>query len=153
MKNLKTVFLSLNAIKPVYVITFIDGIVFFYAFKLTTTSSGYGFVFAFATGKILGVFLGNKLEKKLAFGLVEIDVYKHKIQGVILADSLRNQGYSVTTSVGYGIEGTERLILKIILPRNRFNDFHDLLQSDGKVNMSVKKVSSIYGKVGIANLL
>lgn len=152
LKNLKTVCLSLNAIKPVYIITFIDGIVFFYAFKLTTTSSGYGFIIAFALGKITGVFLGNLLEKKLALGLLEADVYKHKLEGKCLADELRNQGYTVTTSIGYGVEGSERLLLKVILPRNRFLDFHNTLKDFGNVHMSVKKISKIYGKVGIVGL-
>lgn len=149
LKNLKTVFLSQNAIKPVYITTFIDAIVFVYTFKLTTTSSGYGFIVTFALGKIFGVFLGNKIERKLAYGLLEVDVYKHKIQGKLLADSLRNQGYSVTTTVGYGMDGVERLVLKIILPRNGFTDLHETLKKDGNVNMSVKTISKTYGKVGV----
>ncbi|AHM57801.1 hypothetical protein EAL2_808p02960 (plasmid) [Peptoclostridium acidaminophilum DSM 3953] len=149
--NLKTTFLAQKAIKPVYVTTFIDAIIFVYAFKLTTTSSGYGFVLAFAVGKMFGVFLGSKIEKKLAFGLFEIDVYKHPIPGKLLADNLRVQGYSVTTTLGYGIEGTERLILTIILPRNHFSDFHEMLKQHGNVNMSVKSISQTYGKVGGMN--
>lgn len=149
LKNLKTVFLSQNAIKPVYITTFIDAIVFVYTFKLTTNSSGYGFIITFALGKIFGVFLGNKIERKLAYGLIEVDVYKHKIQGKLLADSLRNQGYSVTTTIGYGMDGIERLVLKIILPRNRFAHLHETLKKDGNVNMSVKTISKTYGKVGI----
>lgn len=151
LKNLNTVFMSQNAIKPVYITTFIDSVVFLYAFKLTTTSSGFAFVLVFALGKLLGVFLGNKIEKKLAYGLLEVDVYKHTEQGKVLADALRNQGYSVTTTVGYGVEGLERLMLKIILPRNCFSDLHELLKKDGNVNMSIKTISNVYGKVGIVN--
>lgn len=149
LKNLKTVFLSQNAIKPVYVTTFIDSVVFLYAFKLTTTSSGFAFVIVFAVGKLLGVFIGNLIEKKLAFGLLEVDVYKHMEQGKILADVLRDEGYSVTTNIGYGVLGIERLMLKIILPRNSFSDLHELLKKDGNVNMTIKTISSVYGKVGI----
>lgn len=148
LKNLKTVFLSQNAIKPVYITTFIDSVVFFYAFKLTTTSSGVAFVFVFAIGKLVGVYLGTIIEKNLAYGLLEVDVYKHKDQGKLLADNLREQGYSVTTTVGYGVMGLERLMLKIILPRNRFADLHEILKKDGNVNMTTKTISSVYGKVG-----
>lgn len=151
LKNLNTVFLSQNAIKPVYITTFIDSIVFFYAFKLTTASSGYAFILVFALGKLLGVFIGNKIENKLAYGLLEVDVYKHKEQGKILADTLRDQGYSVTTTIGYGVEGLERLMLKIILPRNGFSNLHELLKEDGNVNMSIKTISDVYGKIGIIN--
>ncbi len=148
LKNLKTSFLAQKAIKPVYVTTFIDSIVFLYAFKLTAVSSGYGFFLAFAAGKMFGVFLGNKIEKKLAYGLLEVDVYKHMTSGKQLADILRNEGYSVTTTIGYGMDGCERLILKTVLPRNNFNDFHQLLKSDGNVHMSVKSINQIFGKVG-----
>ncbi len=151
--NLKTAFLAQKAIKPVYVTTFIDAIVFVYAFKLITSSSGYGYILSFALGKIFGVFLANKIEKKLALGLVEIDVYKHPGAGKILADNLRDQGYSVTTTVGYGVEGKERLILKIILPRKQFTDFHGLMEQYGKVNMSVKSITKAYGKVGGINMI
>lgn len=151
LKNLKTVFLSQNAIKPVYITTFIDSIVFFYAFKVTTTSSGITFIIAFALGKLIGVFLGNLIEKKLAYGLLEIDVYKHSEKGKILADALRNHGYSVTTTVGYGVQGVERLMLKIILPRNCFSDLHEILKQDGNVNMTIKTISNVYGKVGLVH--
>jgi len=40
MSNLKTTFLAQKTIKPVYVITFIDALVFVYACKLIANSSG-----------------------------------------------------------------------------------------------------------------
>lgn len=150
--NLKTAFLAQKAIKPVYITTFIDAIVFVYAFKLITSSSGYGYVLSFAVGKIVGVFLANKIEKKLAIGLIEIDVYKQLDSGKVLADNLRDLGYSVTTTVGYGIEGKE-LILKVILPRKQFPDFQGIIKHYGKVNMSVKSINKTYGKIGGTTVL
>jgi len=148
MGNLKTTFLAQKTIKPVYLITFIDALVFVYAFKLIASSSGYGYILAFALGRISGVFLASKIEKKLAFGLLEINVYKHPAPGKILADTLRDQGYSVTTTLGYGMGGKERLILTTILPRKQFPDFHGIMEQNGKVNMSVKSITKTYGKVG-----
>jgi len=146
--NLKTTFLAQKAIKPVYITTFIDAIILVYALKLVSNSSGYGFLFSFALGKMGGVLLANKIENKLALGLFEINVYKHPSQGKILADTLRDLGYSVTTSVGYGIEGKARIILTIIMERKHFPDFHEIIQQDGKVNMLVKPISKTYGKIG-----
>jgi len=65
-----------------------------------------------------------------------------------LADSLREQGYSVTTTLGYGIEGKKRLIITAILPRKQFPDFRGIMEQDGNVNMSVKPITKTYGKVG-----
>lgn len=153
MSNLRTNFLAQKTIKPVYVITFIDALVFVYAFKLIATSSGCGYILAFALGRISGVFLASKIDKKLAFGLLEVNAYKHPEEGKILADTLREQGYSVTTTLGYGMEGKERLILTAILPRKHFSDFHEIMEQGGKVNMSVKSISKTYGKVGDINAL
>jgi len=148
MANLKTTFLAQKTIKPVYLITFIDALVFVYACKLIANSSGFEYILAFALGKISGVFIANKIENKLAIGLLEINVYKHPKPGKLLADSLRDQGYSVTTTLGYGFEGKKRLILTTILPRKQFPDFRDIMEQDGKMNMSVKPITKTYGKVG-----
>lgn len=153
MGNLKTSFLAQKTIKPVYLITFIDALVFIYAFKLIAASSGYGYILAFALGRLSGVFVASRIEKKLAFGLLEIDIYKHPAEGKLLADSLRELGYSVTTTLGYGMEGKERLVLTAILPRKQFPDFYALMEEDGKVNMSVKTVTKTYGKIGAVNVL
>ncbi|MFA5385682.1 MAG: hypothetical protein WC364_13685, partial [Eubacteriales bacterium] len=96
--------------------------------------------------------LANKIEKKLALGLLEISIYKHSSPGKLLADTLREHGYSVTTTVGYGIEGKERLVLTIILSRKHFPVFYRLIEQYGKVNMSVKSITKIYGKVGGINV-
>lgn len=146
--NLKTLFLSQQAIKPVYVATFLDAIVFAYAFKLIAASTGYGYIISFALGRLIGVFLANQIEKKLAFGLIEVTVFKHPEQGKTLADQLRCEGYSVTTTIGYGLVGKERLVLTIIIPRKKFAALKDTLEQDGKINMTVKPVTKTYGKVG-----
>lgn len=145
--NLKAVFLSQKAIKPVYITTFLDAIIFSYAFKLIADSSGYGYVISFALGRICGVFLANKIEKKLAIGLLEIDVHQELGSGKILADKLREIGYSVTTTIGYGEYGKQKIILTITLPRKQFQELKEILEEDEKVNMSVKTVSKTYGKI------
>ena len=151
--NLKTIFLAQKAIKPVYLITFIDAVVLVYAFQLISNSSGYGFILAFALGKLLGVDLANRIDKKLALGLLEIEVYKPTEPGKILADTLRARGYYVTTTVGYGLEGKGRLILTTILPRKEFRALHELIEQDGKVNMSVKSITKTYGNLTGINLV
>ena len=152
LANLKTNFLAQKTMIPVYIITLIDSLVFVFALKLISSSSGYGFILSFAIGRMLGVFLANKIEKKLALGLLEISIYKHSSPGKLLADTLREHGYSVTTTVGYGIEGKERLVLTIILSRKHFPVFYRLIEQYGKVNMSVKSITKIYGKVGGINV-
>lgn len=146
--NLKTIFLSQKNVKPVFVTTFLDAIIFAYAFKLIAGSSGYAYILSFALGRIFGVFLADRIEKKLAFGLLEINVHKHLDSGKILADKLREIGYSVTTTIGYGTLGKQKLVLSIILPRKQFPELKEILDQDGNINMSVNAISKTYGKVG-----
>ena len=92
--------------------------------------------------------MGDLIDKKIAIGLLEITVYKHTGEGKVLADQLRASGYSVTTGMGYGIEGKHRLILNIIVTRKEFPELRELLLKSGRVNMAIKNVTKVYGKVG-----
>lgn len=144
---MRTIFLSKQTIKPVYVTTFLDALLFAYAFKLISVSSGFVFILVFAMGRIAGVFLGDLIDKKVAIGLLEITVYKHAEEGKVLADLLRAKGYSVTTEIGYGMEGKNRLVLNIITSRKDFPELKEILFK-GKINMAIKNVAKVYGKVG-----
>lgn len=146
--NLKTVFLTKKLVRPVYVITFIDAVILAYAFKVIADSSGLACVIVFAAGRLFGVYLSNYIDDKLAYGDVEVSVYKHLEDGIVLADELREQGYSVTTYKGYGINGKERLIVEIVVPRKQLPEVKKILASEGKVNMAVKDVAKTYGKIG-----
>ena len=145
---LRAIFINKQAIKSVYLTTFLDSIVCIYTFKLISASSGLAFILAFALGRIAGIFLGNLIDKRLAIGLLEITVYKHVAEGKLFADQLRSEGYSVTTEMGYGIEGKNRLILIITVNRRDFPELKDLILKSGKVNMSIKNVMEVYGKIG-----
>ena len=47
-------------------------------------------------GKIYGSFLGNKLEDRLALGILEVDIFlNHKYKMIELAENLREEGYTV----------------------------------------------------------
>lgn len=150
--TLKAIFLSKQIIKPVYFTTFIDAVIFAYAFKLIAESTGFLYVLVYALGRITGVFIGNAIEKKVAIGLVEITAYKHPQEGKVLADELRDKGYSVTTTVGYGLEGKSRLVLTIIIPRRDLSEVKEMLIKSGNVNMSVKDIKSVSGKVGCVSV-
>ena len=82
-----------------------------------------------------GVFLGNIIDNKLALGTIEITVNKHLDEGMMLADTLRDKGYSVTTFKVTEWKEKERLVLSIVTPRKRLAEVTDILHSDGKVNI------------------
>lgn len=146
--NLRTIFLARRMMQPVYATTFLDALVFAVALKAISTSSGLACVLVFAAGRLFGVFIAQFVDKRLALGTMEITINKHMEEGVALADRLREEGYSVTTLKGYGINGTERLVLTVIAPRRHLPQLQEILVSEGKVNMAIKDVSRTYGKIG-----
>lgn len=141
-------FISKKIMKPVYITTFIDAIIFSYALKLIANSEGAAFIIAFASGKLFGLFLGDIIEEKLAIGVIEITIYKHMEDGIELADKLRELGYSVTTKKGYGVEGKPRLEIDIVTHRRDYYKLMEELKPEGKLNMVVRSVNKIEGKVG-----
>lgn len=144
--NLKTILLTKRVMKLVYVTTFIDAMVFALAFKCLATSSSLLFLLFFAAGRLSGVYLGSLIERKLALGTLEVSIHKHWQEGIKLADQLRTLGYSVTTFKGYGINGNDRLVITVVIPRRELAELKPLLGS--RVNMTVKDVSKTYGKIG-----
>ncbi len=146
MGNLKTVFLSRQITKPVYIATFIDAIIFTYAITLVANSPSVAFIISYAAGKLLGVYTGELIDKKLALGVVEVTINKHLEDGIELADRLREIGYSVTTVKGYGIHGKPRLMLQVIIPRKHLNKLNEYL--DESPNYAIRDVTRTYGKIG-----
>lgn len=144
--NLKTILLAKRAMRLVYITTFIDAMIFALAFKCLTSSSSLAFIIVFAAGRLCGAYLGSLIERKLALGTLEVSIYKHLQEGIDLADKLRALGYSVTTFKGYGVNGNQRLVVTVIIPRRELTELKPLLGS--KVNMSIKDVSKTYGKIG-----
>lgn len=146
LSNLKTILLTKRVMKLVYVTTFIDAMVFALAFKCLATSSSLVFLIFFAAGRLGGVYLGSLIERKLALGTLEVSIHKHWQEGIKLADQLRTLGYSVTTFKGYGINGNDRLVITVVIPRRELAELKPLLGSS--INMTVKDVSKTYGKIG-----
>ncbi|WP_054692498.1 hypothetical protein [Syntrophomonas palmitatica] len=146
--TLKTIFILKKLNQQVYVVTFLDAMIFAYSFKLVANTSGIACIIVFAAGRLFGICLSNYIDAKLAYGDIEVEIYKHPQNGIALADYLREIGYSVTTYIGYGIGGKERMVISIITPRKQFPALKKILAADGKINMSIKDIGKTYGKVG-----
>ncbi len=146
--TLKTLFISKQMIKPVYFVVFSDALLFSYAFKLVSDSSNISYIFAFALGKVLGIYLADIVEKKIAFGLLEVSVYAGRKKGKEIADFLRSQGYSVTTHIGFGMKGKGRLVINIIARRKEYEKLNSILaEFNDNVTMSVTEIRSVTGKL------
>lgn len=146
--TLKTLFISKQMIKPVYFVVFSDALLFSYTFKLVSDSSNVIYILVFAFGKVLGIFLADVIERRIAMGLLEISVYAGREKGKGIADFLRNQGYSVTTHVGFGMRGKGGLILNIIVKRKDYEKLNRILtRFNENITMSVAEIKLVTGKL------
>lgn len=146
--TLRTILLSKKIVKPVYVTTFIDSIIFVYTVTLVAKASTFAYVLAFAGGRVLGIYVGNLIESKLAIGTIAVVVYKHINSGQLLAERLRYCGFSVSMQIGFGIDGQETLILTIVTDRKHWPLLNRIIrESDNTINMYVKSLDTAKGTI------
>lgn len=148
--TLKTIFTAKKYFKPVYVIVFIDAIIFASVISKVTSGGEYLYILAFAVGKMLGVFVGGAIEEKLAIGLIEADItVSEKNRMITISDQLRNKGFSVNTMVTYGIHGNKRYVIEVTAKRKDIDNIKKILYSvdSNEPTMTIKEVSNVYGKV------
>lgn len=146
--TLKTIFIAKKIMKPAYLVIFVDSIVFAYGFKMIATEDSFWLIVSFSAGKVVGAYLADIIDSKMAFGLMEVTIYAKKEKAMEMADALRNIGFSVTTVKGYGMHGHDRFEVNIALKRKEFNLIHEFLKKYGYSNttMLVREISSFSGK-------
>lgn len=146
--TLKTLFISKQMIRPAYLVVFSDALLFSYTFKLVNASSDIIYILAFALGKVFGIYLADIIERKIAIGLLEVSVYANRDKGKELADFLRNQGYSVTTHIGFGMKGKGKLLINIIVKRKDYEKLNNLLtEVNENITTSVTEIRTVTGKL------
>ncbi|MCG4586181.1 DUF5698 domain-containing protein, partial [Anaerosalibacter bizertensis] len=75
LSTLKTILISKKIMNPVYLLVFVDAIIFANIVGKVTSSDGLHFTIAYALGRSAGVFIGNKIEERLALGILEVDLF------------------------------------------------------------------------------
>lgn len=149
--TLKTIFISKNMKNPVYIVTAVDALVFAFVIKSISNGDNIITILAFVLGKVVGVYVGQIVDGKLALGILDISLFTKEAKGIELADTLRDIGYSVTTQKGYGYNGSERFIVNITIARKEMDFLLELLTKFGfdKATMIIKEVKSVNGKIKI----
>ncbi|TAH62798.1 MAG: hypothetical protein EWM50_04910, partial [Gottschalkiaceae bacterium] len=99
LATLKTILMSKKIMNPVYLLVFADAMIFATILSKVTSSEGLQFTIAYALGKTVGVFIGNKIEDRLALGILEVDLFLNDKSKVIeISKRLRETGYTVNNS-------------------------------------------------------
>ena len=150
LATLKTILTSRNIMNPVYVLSFADAVIFAATISKVSSSDGLHYTISYALGKTLGVYIGNKLEEKLALGILEVDIFlSDKDKMIKVAEELRNEGYTVNNFLARGNNGDRRYKVEVVIKRKEFKILQGILHDCGVMEptLKVKSLNSITGKI------
>lgn len=80
------------------------------------------FAFGYASGNFIGIAIDEKMSRCNVMTLIITDHDEWK-----LADTLREQGYAVTTNKSYGLSGNQKAELKVIVPKEKLREMHKVV--------------------------
>jgi len=155
LATLKTILISKKIMNPVYIVVFVDAMIFATILTKVTSSVGIQFTIAYACGKTFGVFVGGKLESKLALGIIEVDVFISNRQKMIgIAEKLRQEGYTVNNFLARGLNGEPRHKIEVVMKRKEFKVLESTLLEFGVVDptLKIKNLSKVGGKITTTNV-
>ena len=98
----------------------------------------------------MGVFIGNKLEDRLALGILEVDLFlNNKKKMIQVAERLREVGYTVNNYLVSGNNGDKRYKVEIIIKRKEFKVLEDIMDefSVNNPTLKIKNLSRVDGKI------
>jgi uncharacterized protein YebE (UPF0316 family) len=150
LATLKTILISKKIMNPVYLLAFADAMIFAATVSKVSSADGLHYTIAYALGRTFGVYIGNKLEEKLALGILEVDVFlNHKDKMIQVAEELRKEGYTVNNYLARGNNGDRRYKIEVVIRRKEFKIFEEILSDCGisDPTLKVKNLSSITGKI------
>lgn len=155
LATLKTILMSKKIMNPVYLLVFADAMIFATVVSRVTSADGIQFTIAYALGKTAGVYIGGKIEDRLALGVLEVDLFLNDKSKVIeIANKLRKTGYTVNNSLVRGNNGKKRYQIEVVIKRKEFKILEDIIKEFGIVNptLKVKTLSKVDGKITTTRL-
>lgn len=155
LATLKTIFVSKKIMRPVYLVVFLDAMIFATIVTKVTSSTGVHFTLAYAFGKTVGVFIGGKVEERLALGILEVDLFlNNKDKMIQIAELLREAGYTVNNFLTRGQNGDRGYKVEVVINRKEYAVLEDLMEECGIENptLKIKNLSKVYGPMSTTNL-
>lgn len=153
--TLKTILMSKKIMNPVYLLVFVDALIFAKIVSQVTSSDGMLFTVAYALGRTVGVYIGGKIEEKMALGILEVDLFlndKEKVNKI--AKRLRETGYTVNNFITGGNNEEKRYQIEVVIKRKEFKILEDIIEEFGVINptLKVKTLNKIDGKITTTRL-
>lgn len=150
LATLKTILMSKKIMNPVYILVFADAMIFATTVSKVTSSDGIQFTVAYALGRTLGVFIGGKIEDRLALGILEVDLFLNdRDKTMKIANKLRQTGYTVNNSTVGGNNEEERQKIEVVIKRKEFKVLEEIIEEFGVINptFKIKALSKVHGKI------
>lgn len=150
LATLKTILISKKIMNPVYILSFADAIIFAATISKVSSSDGVSYTIAYALGRTLGVYMGNRLEEKLALGILEVDLFiNNKDKMIEIAENLRKEGYTVNNYLARGNNGDRRYKIEVVIRRKEFKILEQIMEECGVTDptMKIKNLSRVNGKI------
>lgn len=147
--TLKSIFVAKQAGKITYFMVALDSAVYAIVLKSFSTS-GVSAIIAYIVGHFIGAIIGNMIEKKVAIGLNDVTLYVGTKEKMLdIQNTLLENGYSTTASIGLQNEDTKRYSLDVQLPRKQMKEFTSLLAKNGieEPTMVVREIKQVTGKI------
>lgn len=148
--TLKSILLAKSIMNPVYFLVFVDAIIFATVFGKVTSAEGIHYAIAYALGKTVGVFIGGRIEKRLALGILEVDIFmNNKDKMISVAEKLREDGYTVNNYLANGVNGSRRYKIEVIIKRKEFKAIEKVMDEFNVVDptLKIKSVNKVEGKI------
>ncbi|SCY75481.1 DUF5698 domain-containing protein [Alkaliphilus peptidifermentans] len=155
LATLKSILLAKKIMNPVYFLVFADAIIFAAVVGKVANSEGVHFAVAYALGKTLGVFIGNRIEDKLALGILEVDVFlNNKDKMIQIAEKLREEGYTVNNFLARGSHGHRRYKIEVVIRRKEFKILEGIMEECGVTDptLKIKNLNKVEGKISVTNV-
>lgn len=150
--TLKSILLAKRIMNPVYFLVFADAIIFATVVSKVANSEGILYGAAYALGKTLGVFIGGKIEEKLALGILEVDIFlNNKDKVVKVAEKLRQEGYTVNNFLARGLNGNKRYKIEVVIRRKEFKVLEGIMNECGVIEptLKIKNLNKVEGKITV----
>lgn len=150
LATLKTILISKKIMNPVYLLVFVDALAFATVVSKVTSSEGIHFTVSYALGRTLGVYIGSKIEERLALGILEVDIFlEDKAKMIEIAENLRSEGYTVNNYLARGNNGDRGYKVEVVIMRKEFKVLEGILHECGVSNptLKIKNLSKVNGQI------
>lgn len=145
LMSIRTIFLTKGMAKRAMIIGFFEVSVYMSVLgKMMSVIDQPQYFLAYCFGFATGIFVGAKIEQKLAFGDAQMRAIL-PIENKNIIDELRDMGFGVTSFIGEGKDG-ERLMILINLKRKRIGEVYDYFtKNDIPAFVSTNDITSYKG--------